>query len=732
MNENRRNWVSSLLILLIIGLLPFGYGGSVVTASTSETPEGFTSIAENARFLLFVDENTGEFQVDDKLLGMRWYSLQPDRRDDLGSKGTSKDALDSLVAYKCLKEDGISTVDLTSYAFAVRAKTTIVEPIENGFEVTYDLVKRKIKTKIQVTIGMDCIRVDVPASGLSDDPAFSIFELSLLPNLCAAGPDQEGYLLTPDGTGSIITMNTGKDWTVDYDETLYGRDRAIDPEQSALHLQRSLLPVFGMKTGENAMLGIVTQGAEIARISAVSSGRNSHFNRIGPVFNVRTVEDVILGKGTDNSIPVRLLERGGFNFTNLQVCYYPLRGGYVEMAAKTAEVLFGERKDASGQEAVPLFLDIHGTIQRTRNILGIPVQVQEPMTSYGQTRKMLESLRDEGVGAVRATLFNWSKESAGSAFSKRSSLFGRLGGESEFHALLDGQESGGYGIFLSTDITRFRTWNPIQRIFEGARRLYNTFVVDTHYRISTFDALTSEEPVFFVKPERLTGLAMQVAAGLKPYDAGIEIGGLANQLYSHYPSTSDKTTVIQTAEVMQQALGILKDSGKPLMGSSPNLYAMRYLDYATDVPVTSSRWLASDYDVPFLQLVLGGHIQYTTPPINLADDPDWMFLKALETGSLLHFSFVWEDPTRLKGTSASDLFSCRFADWEDRAVVMYRKMVETHKAQGFSRIIGHERLAEGVFRSDFASGTSIVVNYGETSVVIDGKRVEPMGFATFD
>ena len=67
-----------------------------------------------------------------------------------------------------------------------------------------------------------------------------------------------------------------------------------------------------------------------------------------------------------------------------------------------------------------------------------------------------------------------------------------------------------------------------------------------------------------------------------------------------------------------------------------------------------------DYQIPLLQLVMAGKMDYTTVSLNLANERSvqYYFLKTIETGSNLKYTLSYDKSTELKDTNFNFYFSC--------------------------------------------------------------------------
>jgi hypothetical protein len=151
-----------------------------------------------------------------------------------------------------------------------------------------------------------------------------------------------------------------------------------------------------------------------------------------------------------------------------------------------------------------------------------------------------------------------------------------------------------------------------------------------------------------------------------------------------------------------------------------------YAKSILNVPLESSGFNITDHSVPFYQMVIHGYIDYAGSPVNLSADqnPQQQLLKALETGSNLYFNWFYEEPSSIKETEFNHLFSSNYKLWLDDAITMYNEANEVLNEVREKSITSHKKLIEGVYETTFGEDYSVIVNYNEKTVVVDGITIE--------
>jgi hypothetical protein len=74
------------------------------------------------------------------------------------------------------------------------------------------------------------------------------------------------------------------------------------------------------------------------------------------------------------------------------------------------------------------------------------------------------------------------------------------------------------------------------------------------------------------------------------------------------------------------------------------------------------------------------------------------------------------------------LYSGDFRLWLDDMVEQYRMIDGALRQVAGRAIVGHEKVAEGVYRTTFDNGKSVMVNYNAEPVVVGLDRIEAKSY----
>ncbi len=171
------------------------------------------------------------------------------------------------------------------------------------------------------------------------------------------------------------------------------------------------------------------------------------------------------------------------------------------------------------------------------------------------------------------------------------------------------------------------------------------------------------------------------------------------------------------------------DAGQKVMIKMGNDYAVPYADIITDMDLTGTKYSLIDQSVPFYQIALHGMKDYTGDAINLAGDYMQEFLKCVEYGSGLNFTFMAEDAKILQDTVHSTLFGSNYAAWAEDAAALITKYQQDAAGLNQQRIVSHEQLNDFLTVTGYADGTKVYVNYSSDACTENGITVPARGYA---
>ena len=190
------------------------------------------------------------------------------------------------------------------------------------------------------------------------------------------------------------------------------------------------------------------------------------------------------------------------------------------------------------------------------------------------------------------------------------------------------------------------------------------------------------------------------------------------------PSSRNKTmnTIVEQYAAAQNSIG-------SLIADEANAYVLPYVSTVTNVPVSSSGFNVTDYDIPFYQMVLHGYVPYSSTSINKSSNSDETFLLSIASGSQIHYDMTYVDADTLQDTDYNDLYYTNYKGWTELAAKQYKAANNVLSAVSGYTISKYEVSEDGnqlttTYSKDGASDVVITVDKANAIATVDGKTVE--------
>jgi hypothetical protein len=95
-----------------------------------------------------------------------------------------------------------------------------------------------------------------------------------------------------------------------------------------------------------------------------------------------------------------------------------------------------------------------------------------------------------------------------------------------------------------------------------------------------------------------------------------------------------------------------------------NAYTIPYANAIRSVPLDNSNYAISSAAIPFMGMVLHGHMSYAGDPLNMSGDVQYAVLKSIENGAAPYYFLVYDHATDLRTSKdLSDYYSADFSSW---------------------------------------------------------------------
>lgn len=569
-----------------------------------------------------------------------------------------------------------------------------------------------------------------------NDNGYYPVDLDVLPWFGAAA-DADGYIFVPDGSGALIYLNNGKTNYSSYSAMVYGQDestRVLSTSKSEIDPAFTIkLPVFGIKADDQALFAIIEEGAGYADISADIAGKTTSYNNVYAGFSYLQYGSAALSDMVGaNSYQLY----GNKNFTGTYQLRYAFLTGedadYSGMASYYRDYL--EQQEVltrADEEALPLYTEYIGAIDRYKTILGVRYSAIEPLTTFAQAEEIVNRLKELGVGNQKLVYSGWMNGGLhGTAATKAKAVSSLKKGGVNLQKLQEDMNALGIDTFMTVDLQYVYQ----NKLLDGYSTMqygpgyfdYTDITVNSYY---LSDGFKEETLANLISPYYLGKITDRLNKSLSKYKLnGLNLGSACWLLYSDFVENryTDRQKAIQDYE---ESFSSLKEGMDKLLGDNGNVYSFPYVEYMINAPLYSNGYQILDQDIPFYEMVLHGYIQYAGEAINLADDYQTTLLKSVESGAGLYYKWIYGDNSLLKETDYEELYSVHYGNWIDTAAKDYQRVSEALEGLGSQLIIRHEILDKNVTRTVYENGSEIYVNYGSEPVTYDGVTIGAKDFA---
>ncbi len=576
--------------------------------------------------------------------------------------------------------------------------------------------------------------VDVPVKEMEYDERLQLTKIRVLEFFGAAGTGDTGYIFVPDGSGSLIYLNNGKSYEPPYITRIYGRDLSIKTEQMINRNETAYLPVYGIKNGDTAFFAVVDGFDSNADIIADVAGRINSYNYVCPEFTVTPYDSVKLGNLGTGSVNVFQEKKSD---TGISVRYAFLNGDdadYAGMAREYREYLekYKGLKRMQAGSSVPFYIELLGGIDRTKFFLGIPYKGYQSLTTYDQSVKIIEMLREKGIDNIVFRYTGWSLNGIRHSLPGNVDFQRQLGGRKGFEKLEDYVRSAGIKLYPDlcfNYLQRTSFFDEINITRDTARFLSRETAEVYSYDKANFLENKRYSPLYILTSKFMEGVVTSFLknSGRMEVD-GFSLRKMGTDLNSDFNEKRLKDREMAMNDVIS-TVKAFKESDSGVMLEGANAYALPYADYILNTPTDSNMYNITDESIPFYQLALRGYAGLAGTPLNMSFNIKRQMLKTVETGGGVYYTWIYARNSLLKDTEYDGYFSVNYSAWISQAADFYKKVNDALGDVEGQTIKDHERLSPNVYKVTFEKGKSILVNYNFYPMEIDNTVVMPEDFA---
>lgn len=666
-----------------------------------------TAVADNGTEVLEYDAAEVRLNIRDKQTGELLWSTGV-TEEEYGLTITNKLTRQALKQFVKLKY-----TDFEGKSGAVHSAqtecTTTLRKIPNGLRFDFAFDKYDLGVSLDFTLTDTGLSVYMPKQAVKETGKYKITSIDVLPMFGATRSDVDGYFMVPDGCGALYRF--GQSDTVEnilnmeiYDAMLADLDES--KSQTEQGICKVMAPVFGIKHPKKAVFANITDGEENCLLTLQTDGGVYKVNNLYPVVSVRKQFTMKTASGSE----VVAYEKAEY-ISDLRINYTFLGGenpGYSDMAKVYREYLVGKgylKPAEAKNDKYPVAVDFLVSVTKDTMMYKEPIVT----TSFKEAALILDELKDKGVSVEKSILYGW--QSTGYYNYPMSDKASKAaGGKKDLADLISKQAD-----------TKFYLLQNFMNANKGGKGF--SVYSDVVYRIDNIPLTDEDEESY------LLNLNTQKKKILSSYrlgsnlGAGIAMEGFGSMLYEDYEE-SRRVTRTGFKQLGSALFATAKEQSVPLAMDGFAPYLLPNSDYAFNLPMKASNYILLAEEVPFLQMVLHGYCPYSdVVPGNLSNDLIETKLRWIEYGYTPTFLLTYKNGNKLKDSDFNLLFSSEYSIWGEQIVEIGRELSEKLSSVYNSPMVHHETV-NGVATVKYENGKTVIINYNETDVTLDGVVVK--------
>lgn len=743
--------ISFLAVLTVVALLfcmtGCSKGKTTLISFLNYSDQSFDSnfsttgvVCENGKWKLNFDNVTKRVSFEDKTTGYLWGQIPVEAEtpqiQENGMVKKNHPQLESVV--QAIYQDPKSFDDVTAYSYtaAVQSGGVYAEKIDNGLRVTYEFIENEFSIPVEYTIGEDSFKITVDPKKISEGEEFKLHSVAIAPFLCGMKNDAEdSWFFIPDGSGAVIEPFLSDGVGSIGQKYVYGKDLSYQTYSKSNPDEQINMPVFGAKKGDNAIFAVITSGAEAASLNWNIGSANIGYSSIYPEFRIRGFSFI---ERPENFVTTTTL--GAFKIFSKGIVIKPLEIEYFSLSGENADINgmadcyrdyltknSGFIKN-NADEKTATFKYIGAVIQPSF-VVGIPTKKLFPLTTVKQALSMTNEL-SEAVGSnINVQLAGFGKtgvdigEVAGGF-----TVANKLGGTKGMKELVKSLGDKKINSFMDFDLVSFSKSGA--GFTKADTAVYHGGQVVKYTSFDNVSRGSNQDRFFVLSRENLFTASNKVIDKAEKLGlSGISYTSLSNTVYSDYA----KQQYYISGDMAHDVAKIYKNAekaGYKTLSNGANVYAAVNSDYINDVPLYSSGYKISKYDVPFYQLVFKGYRPMSSVSINLCSDKNDALLRCIESGISPSYTLYYNFENELVTNEHSFIFGSEYKGNKDSIINNINDIKDYLEGIDGAIIVDYIRVSDTVSVTKFDNGVYVVVNFGETEIVTDYGKVSAKSYIT--
>jgi hypothetical protein len=204
------------------------------------------------------------------------------------------------------------------------------------------------------------------------------------------------------------------------------------------------------------------------------------------------------------------------------------------------------------------------------------------------------------------------------------------------------------------------------------------------------------------------------------FGAGFALDSIGSRLYSDFKGDS----VVNRENMISKYQTLFSEEKGTLSFYHPNDYFYGLMSGYYDMPISTSGYLYTTDTVPFVEIVLSGHVPYFGTALNFSSDLKADLLRHADFGVYPAFYLTQEVTANILNTKSSWIYTSSISQWGEEVERTYQWLNELLAPVKGQRIIARDVLAQGIVSTKYSNGKQIIVNYTTQPFTFGGIVIE--------
>ncbi len=674
--------------------------------------------ADNDKYSLWIDLSTAALCLVEKETGTTWWTNPVDpESENPDASVTLKEMMSQFILSYYDENDVLRTIN--SYQCITDSSLSIAYA-ENGFKSVYSFTKdsQQFSVTLLYQLTDDGFKVTIPADGITENGTSVIYQITLLPYMVSGTKNDEGYLIIPNGSGSLIRFEDEMPDATVFKQYVYGKDNALSQLYKMGDESVIRIPVLASVRNGNSLLAVIDGNESNAAITAIPTAKYSDRAYAAPVFTIHQMDTAIItGMSWQyNEYTVLAEDRTAYDCS---VTYYSLSGAddYSDVAAAYREMLVEENGLEPLTEALNGTLDFYGQGWEDTTFLGIPIKKNVEATELSDVEEILKEYSDAGIDNLTVKLTAFGKESYQRKLLNKVKVDGSLGGLKALKSVIANLDET-YDLYWNQDVVSLYDINLFKKT-KAVDGLNHIEIEVAEYLPSTLTRDINGQFWWYTAPSLVLKNVKTLTKSLKA-DCGLSLDMMGAYLYGDF--NDSRYVERQTAlGYWNEALAAVEQD---LLLTGGNLYAVLCADVLVGVENSGAMYDCVSETIPFYSLVFTGYVKMSGEALNAQTDLEDALLECIEYGIAPTFQLTAEPNRELRETSLDDLINTCYDYIKDDTLKVLTAYSSFAKEVVGCTIVSHSNV-NGLVTIEYSNGKVLLMNRGTADATTeDGTTVK--------